>query len=160
MRVLTEIEATAFLREYGLGDELAHLDPATCRTETSADVGRRYVWANTLTNHLITDPDTIACLDVKLWGVWPSCQNMDLFYAYRKSLGESRDLMEAHFHVFTAAEAKELRNILHLCLISLFDVAGASTTTQFRFYASHDEWLDVLWFDGADWVETMQWFWK
>jgi hypothetical protein len=49
--------------------------------------------------------------------------------------GISRRLIDAHFHVFTAAEANEFRNILHLGLISLFDVAGASTTTDFRFYA-------------------------
>jgi hypothetical protein len=66
--------------------------------------------------------------------------------------------IDAHFHVFTAAEANEFRNILHLGLISLFDVVGASTTTDFRFYASHDEYIDVAWYEGADWQLTMKWF--
>jgi hypothetical protein len=43
-------------------------------------------------------------------------------------------------------------------LISLFDVVGASTTTDFRFYASHDEYIDVAWYEGADWQLTMKWF--
>jgi hypothetical protein len=77
-----------------------------------------------------------------------------------RSLRESRLLHEAHFHIFTAPEANECRNILHLALISLFDIAGASTTTDFRFYASHDEWIDVAWFDGSRWQESMKWFFK
>ena len=66
---------------------------------------------------------------------------MDLFYAYRRYLGEQRFLRDAHFHIFTAAEANEFRNILHLGLILLFDIAGASTTTDFSFFASHDEYI-------------------
>jgi hypothetical protein len=111
-----------------------------------------------LTNHLITSDTTIACLDITDWAVWPSSQNMDLFYSYRRYLGERRLLVDAHFHVFTAKEANEFRNILHLGLISLFDVAGASTTTDLRFYASHDEYIDVTWFEGAVWQPTMKWF--
>ena len=98
-----------------------------------------------LANHLITSETSIACLDITDWGVWPSSQNMDLFYSYRRYLGERRSLGNAHF-IFTASEANEFRNILHLELISLFDVAGASTTTDFRFYASHDEYIDVTWY--------------
>ncbi len=34
-----------------------------------------------------------------------------------------------------------------------------STTTDFRFYASpHDEYIDVAWYEGAEWTETMNWF--
>lgn len=82
---------------------------------------------------------------------------MDLFYSYRRYLGEPRLLTDAHFHVFTAEEANEFRNILHLGL-SLFDVAGASTTTDFRFYASHDEYIEVGWYEGAAWQPTMKRF--
>ena len=158
MQVLTEVEAREFLIRHGLGEELTHLAPDKRRTEFTSDVGRRCAFAGLLTNHLITNPDSIACLDITDWSVWPSSQNPDLFYSYRKYLGEHRRLIDAHFHVFRAHEANELRNILHLALISLYDVAGASTTTDFRFYASHDEWIDVLWSEGDDWIPTMEWF--
>jgi hypothetical protein len=158
MQVLTEVEAKEFLVTRGLGEKLLHLDRQACRTEFTSDVGRRCAYANLLTNHLITDEDSVACLDITDWAVWPSSQNMDLFNSYRRYLGEPRLLIDAHFHVFTALEANELRNILHLGLISLFDVAGASTTTDFRFYASHDEYIDVAWYEGAVWQPTMQWF--
>ncbi len=160
MQVLTEVEAREFLIRHGLGEELTHLDPNKKRTEFTTDVGHRCACANLLTNHIVTDQDSVACLDITDWDVWPSSQNPDLFYSYRKYLGEHRGLIDAHFHVFKANEANEFRNILHLALISLYDVAGASTTTDFRFYASHDEWIDVLWFEGASWVPTMEYFFK
>jgi hypothetical protein len=158
MQVLTESETRNFLTENRLGEKLRHLDPETSRSEVTTDIGRRCAYANMLTNHLITSETSISCLDITDWGVWPASQNMDLFYSYRRYLGEPRRLIDAHFHVFTAAEANEFRNILHLGLISLFDVAGASTTTDFSFYASHDEYIDVAWYEGADWQPTMKWF--
>jgi hypothetical protein len=157
---MSEDERDTFLREHAPGLEFVRLDKALSRREVTSAVLRRCAYANMLTNHLITDEYSVACLDITDWAVWGSVQNMDLFNAYRRSLGENRLLHEAHFHVFHAREANELRNILHLALISLFDVAGASTTTNFRFYASHDEWIDVAWQDGAPWQQTMNWFFE
>jgi hypothetical protein len=149
MRAMSEDERDRFLHEHAPGLQFVRLDKSFSHREVTSDVGRRCAYANMLTNHLITEEGSLACLDITDWEVWPSSQNMDLFNAYRRSLGESRQLHEAHFHVFRANEANEFRNILHLSLISLFDTAGASTTTDFRFYASHDEWIDVAWQDGA-----------
>jgi hypothetical protein len=158
MRALTPDEAQIFVTEYQLGERLALLPREGVHTESTADIGRRCAYAKVLTNHLITSEDSIAVLDITDWDAWESSQNLDLFYSYRRYLGENRLLHQAHFHVFTALEANEFRNILHLALISLFDVSGASTTTDFRFYASNDEGIDLLYRDGDDWVESMQYF--
>ena len=107
MCVLTPEEAQSFLQANGLGEKLTHLAPDTFREVVTIDVGERCMYANMLTNHLITDESAVVCLDVPDWAVWPSATNMDLFYSYRRYLGESRLLKEAHFHFFTAAEAKE-----------------------------------------------------
>jgi hypothetical protein len=158
MRALTPGEAQIFVTEYKLGARLAPLPRQGVHTELTADVGRRCAYANLLTNFLITSEDSIVVLDITDWGAWESSQNLDLFYSYRRYLGENRLLREAHFHVFAAREANEFRNILHLALISLFDVRGASTTTDFRFYASNDEGIDLLYRDGDNWEESMQYF--
>ncbi|AFL89222.1 hypothetical protein Terro_2990 [Terriglobus roseus DSM 18391] len=118
MQVLNPEEAKRFLIANNLGEHLTRLAPDTFRTEVTKDVGRRCAYANMLTNHLVTSEGAIACLDITDWDVWPLAQNMDLFYSYRRYLGERRSLKDAHFHVFTAAEANEFRNILHLGLIS------------------------------------------
>lgn len=158
MKVLNELETRSFLALHGLGEKLTHLDPEVSRIEYTTDVSRRCAYAQMLSNHLVSNETAVACLDITDWAVWPSGQNMDLFYAYRRNLGEPRLLIDAHFHVFTASEATELRNILHLGLISLFDVAGASSNTDFRFYASHDEYIEVSWYEGAEWLPTAEWF--
>lgn len=157
MLVLTEAEARNWLLERGLGEELTPLGHERARCAVEKDMGRRFVYANVITNQLISNPDAVACLDITDWAVWPSIQNMDLFYAYRRSLGEERLLIDAHFHVFPAKEANAMRNLLHLSLISLFNIAGASTTTDFRFFASHDEWIELSWFDSAPWIPEVQW---
>ena len=160
MRVLTPDESKPFLLKHGLAEELTHLDRSDVRTEFTTDVGRRCAFANLLTNHTITSEDSIACLEIREWGLCPSSQNLDLFNSYHRYLGEDRRLIDAHFHVFQANEANEFRNVLHLALISLFDVTAASTSTNFRFYASHDEWIDLLWPEGADWIPKMEWFFE
>ena len=160
MKVLTEAESIEFLHRLKLGDRLFPLSPDRCHNEVETDIGRRYAYANLFTNQLIDQPESVACVDITDWGVWPNSQNLDLFYSYRNYLGEERPLIDAHFHVFDASEAKELRNIIHLGLISLFDVAGASTTTGFRFYASHDEWIQTALYEGAPWEDTTRWFFK
>lgn len=159
MQVLTEAEALKFCEDNGFIHGFAMLGGSPSRSIVTVDVGERCRLAKLFTDLSITEPDSVVCLNITDWAVWPSAQNMDLFYAYRRSLGEPRLLTEAHFHIFTATEANEFRNILHLALISLFDVAGASTTTGFRFYASHDEWIDSPWHDGAPWREELEgWF--
>jgi hypothetical protein len=158
--VLTEAESIEFLRRHKLGDKLSPLTTERCQVEVETDIGRRYAYANLFTNHLIDQAESVACVDITDWAVWANSQNPDLFYSYRRYLGEKRLLIDAHFHVFDASEAKELRNIIHLGLISLFDVAGASTTTNFRFYASHDEWIQTALYDGAPWEETTRWFFQ
>ena len=156
MRVLTQHEAVIFQAEHGLDDSFSHLSPDQSRTEYTTDMDRRCFLANEFTPLLITDSESIVCLNIIDWNVGPSAQELDLFYAHRRSYGEPRLLIDAHFHVFSANEANEFRNILHLALISLFDIAGASTTTDFRFYASHDEWIDVAWHEDAPWSKQVE----
>ena len=69
MRVLNEAEATAFLVENGLGEQLTHLGRENAHTEFTTDVGRRCAYANLLTNHLVTSDESVACLDITDWGV-------------------------------------------------------------------------------------------
>jgi len=158
MLVLTETEARDWLLEHDFGEELTPLGHERARCEFESEMGRRFIYSKIVTNQLISGPESVACVDLTDWAVWPSIQNMDLFYAYRRSLGEERPLIEAHFHIFAAHEANAMRNIIHLALISLFNVAGASTTSDFRFFASHDEWIELSWYEGAPWIPQMQWF--
>ena len=157
MQVLTPLEARSFSLRMGLAKSTIS-SPETARSEFTTDVGRRCAYANMLTNHLITNESAVACLDITRLGRVAVFSEPGPFLFLSAVFGRARLLIDAHFHVFTAVEANKWRNILRLGLISLFDVAGASTTTDFRFYASHDEYIDVGWYEGADWKSTMEWF--
>src|SRR5690348_3545097 len=55
------------------------------------------------------------CVYVSGWGVWPSSENLELFYGYRRSKGETRHLMEAAAHIFEIGDHDELVSIL--CMV-------------------------------------------
>jgi len=80
---------------------------------------------------------------ITCWGVFPSCENPELFYRYRRSLGENRWLIDAPGHIIGEADLKDLECLLDMSLYfywdaSLFDAAGT-----FVFRCSHDDWFSI-----------------
>jgi hypothetical protein len=126
-----------------------------------ADAGSRNFLASYLADSFYERPG-IAVLEVRDWSVWSSSDNPELFKEYRASLGETRPLIEAAFHVFTEAEKTAFRNLLNLCLLFFYDVELLNPATSDRFFCSHDEFCCVdlqdfermqflrNWFDGGD----------
>jgi hypothetical protein len=87
--------------------------------------------------------DAPVCLYITAWSVAPSAENLDLFYGYRRSVGEIRPLIEAPIHLFERADEDALVSLL--CMVffffwdaSVFDLAGRSLLRT-----SHDGWLEV-----------------
>ena len=77
------------------------------------------------------------------WGVWPSCENWDLFYGYRRSLGETRQLIDAPLHVFTSTDQPALASMVSLVLFFGWDAHVVSITGDFMLTISHDEWFEL-----------------
>jgi hypothetical protein len=76
--------------------------------------------------------------------VWPDHENLELFEAYRRSLGEARPLLEAPFHEFGTGDYVALECLLDLVLYfdwnaSLIDAVNATV-----FHLSHEEWITVM----------------
>jgi len=95
------------------------------------------------------------------WGVWPSSENWDLFYGYRRSLGENRHLIDAPVHVVEAADSEALASILSMVFFFGWDAQLMNTTGEFMVTISHDEWLEVRTASGAaqqDAVQVLQRF--
>ena len=91
--------------------------------------------------------DYPVCLYVTGWGV--GAEHLDLFYGYRRSLGEKRPLIEAPVHVFERTEEDAFISLL--CMVfffswdaSVFDLAGRSL-----LQISHDGWLEIRTNDEA-----------
>jgi hypothetical protein len=73
------------------------------------------------------------------FGVFPSCQNLPLFYGYRNSLNELRSLADAPGHVFERHERDEFCSILNMCVIFFWDFLIADTDATCLVSVSHDE---------------------
>jgi hypothetical protein len=91
--------------------------------------------------------DSPVCLYVTCWGV--GTEHLDLFYGYRRSLGEKRPLIDAPVHLFDRTDEDTFISVL--CMVfffswdaSVFDLAGRSL-----LQTSHDGWLEVRTSDQA-----------
>ncbi len=79
---------------------------------------------------------------VTTWGVWPSSENLHLFYRLREGYGERRPLHEAPGHLFLTHEGADLATFVQLGLLFGWDfylVPGPNYATAF---VSHDEFLE------------------
>src|SRR6266852_3967206 len=66
------------------------------------DTGKKTVLARALASLLIGTQES--ALWITDWGAFQSCQNVELFYGYRRSFGENRLLIDAPFHVFSESD--------------------------------------------------------
>lgn len=87
-------------------------------------------------------PRTGCLLWVTVWGVWPSSENMHLYYRLRQSYGDMRLLHEAPGHYFLDFEGPDLVSFLELALLSGWDAHLLPVTGYARAFVSHDEFID------------------
>ena len=106
-----------------------------------SDAGRKTALASLIARLLPNETQVL--LWVTGWGVWPSCENWDLFYGYRRSAGEKRQLMEAPLHVFSSAEREALASVLSMVFFFGWDANIVGMTGDFMVTVSHDEWLET-----------------
>jgi hypothetical protein len=85
--------------------------------------------------------DARVCIYVTDWSI--ATEHLDLFYGYRRSVGETRTLIEAPVHLFEPAEKDALISVL--CIVFyffwdawVFDLGGRSLLR-----ISHDGWLEI-----------------
>lgn len=75
--------------------------------------------------------------------VWPACENLDLFNAYRSTLGETRRLFEAPFHEFGTGDYAALECLLDLVLFFVWNATLIDAVNGTVFHIGHDEWVTV-----------------
>ncbi len=106
-----------------------------------ADTGKKTHLARVLISSL--HPNAEGLLWISGYGVWPSCENMDLFEGYRKSLGEDRPVREAPFHVFSKSESREVESLLALALYFYWDAVLLDGPRNAAVRVSHDEYVEL-----------------
>lgn len=83
------------------------------------------------------------CLWINEHGIWPSCENLQLFETVRKGLGELRSLDITPFHVFECGEESHLSSLLSLVLYFVWGAVLLEPTSLRIWVFSHDEWVSV-----------------
>jgi hypothetical protein len=81
------------------------------------------------------------CLYLTDWSI--GTEHFDLFEGYRRSLGETRPLIEAPVHVFQKGDEDTF--ISFLCLVFFFswDAWVFDIPSTYVVRMSHDEWIEV-----------------
>ena len=140
MKVLTEEGCAEWLQSNVAAAELLHVGyPFQIRFAIPKDTGRKTALARELTAVM---HDRILMLWVTEWSVFPSCENLDLFYGYRRFLGEARTLTEAPGHVFEKHERTQAFSLFSLALYFFWDASLINDQGSW-VSVDHDEFLTL-----------------
>lgn len=86
-------------------------------------------------------PRDACLLWVTGWGVWPSSENLHLYYRLRQSYNDWRLLHEAPGHLFLKYEAVDLVSFLEVGVLAGWDMHLLPAAGYGRAFVSHDEWV-------------------
>jgi hypothetical protein len=145
MRFLTDAEAADLMRGHSMlmpfgdrPDRQPRLGPL--RFSLPQTTSRLFALSSYITS-AITQGDS--CL---LWitqsGVWPSSENMHLYYRLRGSHGDRRLLHEAPGHLCLKHETDDLTTFLQLALLFGWDAYLLPSSDHLAVFCSHDEFLE------------------
>lgn len=90
------------------------------------------------------------------WGIFPSNENLHLFYRFRQTYGDQRLLREAPGHLCLNYEGAEVVTLVHLGMLFGWDLHLIPMSGHARAFVSHDEWVEVAFDHEAQMQETKQ----
>ncbi|MCP4269371.1 MAG: hypothetical protein GY777_28005 [Candidatus Brocadiaceae bacterium] len=90
------------------------------------------------------------------FGIWPSSENWNLFFNFRKSIGETCPLHEKPGHLFSKTDIDEAVSLLSLVLYFYWGVVLIPKSLKFLLRISHDEVISVLTDGNADNKESIK----
>ena len=76
-------------------------------------------------------------------GVWPSSENLHLFYRLRQSYGENRLVSETPGHLCLGFEQADLITLMQLAILFAWDAHAMPVTGYARAFISHDEYVVI-----------------
>jgi len=76
------------------------------------------------------------------WGIWPSSENLHLYYRLRRSYGNSDLLEEAPGHLFLGFETEDLASFLQLSMLNGWGGYVLTHANYVNAFFSHDECVD------------------
>lgn len=86
--------------------------------------------------------DMAVMLWITEWGVWPSSENLHLYYQLRQSYSDHRLLHEAPGHFFLKYEAEDLVSFLQIAVLNGWGGYVLAEADYVDAFFSHDEYID------------------
>jgi hypothetical protein len=78
------------------------------------------------------------------WGIWPSSENLHLYYRLRESYGDTRLLHDAPGHFFLQHEMEDLATFLQIAMLNGWGGYVLGQSANIDVFFSHDEYVDFL----------------
>jgi hypothetical protein len=90
------------------------------------------------------------------WGIFPSSENLHLFYRLRHTYGDVRLLREAPGHLCLNYERAEVVTLVHLAVLFGWDIHLVPAVGYARAFVSHDEWIEIGFDEGSQFEKTVK----
>jgi hypothetical protein len=81
--------------------------------------------------------------------VWPSSENLHLYYALRRSYGEQGEIDQTPGQKFLRHELADLVSFIHIGMLNGWDMLLCTSHDYGRVFVSHDGWAEFVRPNGA-----------
>jgi hypothetical protein len=88
------------------------------------------------------------------WGIWPSSENLHMYYRLRESHGDRSLLVEAPGHLFLEYEAEDLASFLQLSMLNGWGGYVLTEANYVNLFFSHDEYINFFSKDKSNFDEV------
>jgi len=143
MKVLTSVDANRLLESDDFDSFISRLAARLVFVEGAyakpTSAGLLIALSKLFAYRLVQDAPV--CIYVTAWGI--AAEIPDLFYGYRRSIGDSRPLIEAPVHWFEQNEEEALVSVLFMIFAFCWDAWIFDISGRTLIKVSHDGWLEI-----------------
>lgn len=109
-----------------------------CGSLFHIEAAQSFAIARSLVAWLWTTEPRSCLVDVFEWGIWPSCENLSLFYAWRRSLDATATLDDATAHEFLQFEMDQMVSLVQMSVAFGWGITAISGDATAIFTLDHD----------------------
>lgn len=91
-----------------------------------------------------------ALLWIDEYGMWPSCEDMNLFSGFRRSLGEASSLHEKPGHIMSKNDTATLATLLSIVLYFSWGAVFIPESKEYTIRISHDEIISIFFLERGN----------
>jgi len=92
---------------------------------------------------LVTNYSGESLLWINEYGIWPSCEDFNLFDGFRRSLGEKEPVYIRPGHLFCVEDIDNIQSIIAMVLYFVWGALIVTESKDIIVRISHDEYIDI-----------------